>query len=67
MLKLKDIAVGAWVMDTSGIYEITEIDERCKTPYTLEEMVPAESDDEWEHSGNMRYLTAYEMKLMEKM
>ena len=36
---MKEFEVGNWVYDTSGIYEITDIDYRCKTPYTLNEVI----------------------------
>lgn len=38
MLKLKDVKVGSLVMNTSGIYEITDIDDRTNFKYTIQEV-----------------------------
>ena len=42
MLKLKDVKVGSWVMDTTGIYEVTDINERVQAAYTLNEVIDNE-------------------------
>ena len=44
MLKLKDVHVGSLVMDTSGIYEITDIDTRTNPPYTVREVIDGETE-----------------------
>ena len=64
MLKLKDVKVGSWVMDTTGIYEVTDIDERVKAAYTLNEVLENESGED-EVSDSQCFLTKAEMKLMD--
>ena len=59
MLKLKDVKVGSWVMDTSGIYEVTDINERVQATYTLNEVIDNEVTE------SQRFLTKSEMKLMD--
>ena len=64
MLKLKDVKVGSWVMDITGIYEVTDINERVKAVYTLNEVLENESGED-EVSESQRFLTKSEMKLMD--
>lgn len=64
MLKLENVKVGTWVMDTSGLYEITNIDERVNAVYTLNEVIETESGED-EVSDIQRFLTKAEMKLMD--
>lgn len=64
MLNLKDVKLGSWVQDTSGIYEVTDIDERVQAVYTLNEVLENESGED-EVSDNQCFLTKAEMKLME--
>ena len=64
MLKLKDVKVGTLVMDTTGIYEVTDIDERVQAGYTLNEVLENESGED-EVSESQRFLTKSEMKLMD--
>ena len=64
MLKLKDVKVGSWVMDITGIYEVTDINERVKSVYTLNEVLENESGED-EVSESQRFLTKSEMKLMD--
>ena len=64
MLKLNDVEVGTWVMDTTGIYEVTDIDERVQAAYTLNEVVDNEVSV-WEVTESKRFLTKAEMKLMD--
>lgn len=64
MLNLKDVEVGTWVMDTAGLYEITDIDERVSAVYTLNEVLENESGED-EVSDRQRFLTKAEMKLMD--
>lgn len=64
MLKLKDVKVGTWVMDTSGIYEVTDINERVQATYTLNEVLENESGED-EVTESQCFLTKSEMKLME--
>lgn len=44
MLKLKDVKVGSVIMDTSGIYEVTDIDKRTNPPYTVREVIDGEAE-----------------------
>lgn len=44
MLKLKDVHVGSLVMNTSGIYEVTDIDDRTNPPYTVREVIDGETE-----------------------
>ena len=46
MLKLKDVKVGSWVMDITGIYEVTDINERVKAVYTLNEVLENECGED---------------------
>ena len=64
MLKLKDVKVGTLVIDTTGIYEVTDIDERVKAAYTLNEVLENESGED-EVSDSQCFLTKAEMKLMD--
>lgn len=64
MLNLKDVKVGTWVQDTSGIYEVTDIDERVQAVYTLNEVLENESGED-EVTESQCFLTKAEMKLME--
>ena len=59
MLKLKDVKVGSWVMDTTGIYEVTDINEIVQAAYTLNEVIDNEVTE------SQRFLTKSEMKLMD--
>lgn len=64
MLKLENVKVGTWVMDTSGLYEVTDIDERVSAVYTLNEVLENESGED-EVSDRQHFLTKAEMKLMD--
>ena len=64
MLNLNNVEVGTWVMDTSGLYEVTGIDERVQATYTLNEVLENESGED-EVSDSQRFLTKAEMKLMD--
>ena len=64
MLNLNNVEVGTWVMDTSGLYEVTDIDERVQAAYTLSEVIDNEVSV-WEVTENQRLLTKAEMKLMD--
>lgn len=64
MLKLKDVKVGTWVMDTTGIYEVTDINERVQATYTLNEVLENDSGED-EVTENQCFLTKAEMKLMD--
>ena len=64
MVKLNDVEVGTWVMDTTGIYEVMDIDERVQAAYTLNEVVDNEVSV-WEVTESKRFLTKAEMKLMD--
>ena len=45
MLKLKDVHIGSLVMDTSGIYEVTDVDRgHTSLPYTVREMIDGETE-----------------------
>jgi len=45
MLKLKDIHIGSLVMDTSGIYEVTNVDRgHTSMPYTVREVIDGETE-----------------------
>lgn len=44
MLKLKDVKVGSLIMDTTGIYEVADIDDRTNPPYTVREVIDAEAE-----------------------
>ena len=64
MLNLNDVKVGTLVMDTSGIYEVTDINERVQAAYTLNEVLENESGEN-EVTESQRFLTKAEMKLMD--
>lgn len=59
MLNLKDVEVGTWVYDTTGVYEVTDIDGRAGTPYTLNEVIDDEVTD------TVRLLTESEVRRMD--
>lgn len=61
MLKLKDVKVGSVVMDTTGIYEVTDIDDRTNPPYTVREVI----DGETEIYGEEFIINRFDMKHMD--